>query len=164
MGRLPWGHPEDKEGAPTVATRGQRFLGSYTYQLDEKGRVSLPAAFRREAPDQCFVLVQPYPPALTLYPEAAWSEVEDRFRELRERQPKSRDYLLRMMASAVEVVPDAQGRILIPARLQEAAELKGSVLVVGVIDRIELWNPDRFEEVTRAGAAEWEQYGPQVFR
>jgi len=70
------------EGTPAPTTRGPKFLGSYVYQLDEKGRVSLPAAFRREAPDQRFVLLQAYPPALALYPEAEWCGVEDRLREL----------------------------------------------------------------------------------
>ena len=63
-------------------SRGVKFLGSYTHQIDEKGRVSLPASFRREAADQRFVLVQPYPPALALYPELEWGQVEERLTEL----------------------------------------------------------------------------------
>jgi MraZ protein len=78
-----------------------KFLGSYTYQIDDKGRVSLPAAFRREAPDQRFVLVQAYPPALALYPEAEWAGVEDRLRELLRLQPEARPYVRSVMAGAV---------------------------------------------------------------
>jgi hypothetical protein len=68
--------------------RGVKFLGSYQYQLDEKGRVSLPAAFRREAADQSFVLIQAYPPALSLYPAGEWLEVEERLRDLIKHQPE----------------------------------------------------------------------------
>lgn len=140
------------------------FLGSYTYQLDEKGRVSLPAAFRREAPDRRFVLIQAYPPALALYPEAEWGGVEERLKELVRHQPEARLFVLSVMANAVEVVPDGQGRILIPARLKEAAELDGQALLVGAIDKIEVWNPERFEGAMREGAGRFERFAPQIFR
>src|SRR5690606_31643474 len=129
----------------------------------DKGRVSLPAAFRRDARDQRFVLVQAYPPALALYPEAEWAGVEERLRELLRLQPASRPYVLSVMAGAVEVVPDAQGRILIPQRLQEVASLKGQVLLVGAIDKIEIWNPADFE-VALQGASDFAAYAPQIFR
>lgn len=141
-----------------------KFLGSYTYQIDEKGRVALPAAFRREAPDQRFVLVQAYPPALALYPESEWAGVEERLRELLRHQPEARMYVLSVMAGAVEVVPDSQGRILIPLRLKEAAELDGQALLVGAIDKIEIWRPERFEEALREGAGQFARFAPQIFR
>jgi MraZ protein len=64
----------------------------------------------------------------------------------------------------VEVSPDAQGRILIPSRLQEAANLSGQVLLVGAIDKVELWNPGAFEGAVEGKEAEFERYGPQIFR
>jgi MraZ protein len=151
------------EGASSP-TKGLKFLGSYTYQVDEKGRVSLPAAFRREAPDQRFVLVQAYPPALALYPEAEWSAVEERLRDLVRHQPEARLYVLSVMSNAVEVVPDSQGRILIPARLKEAAELESQALLVGAIDKIEIWKPETFEAVMRDGANKFDRFAPQIFR
>jgi MraZ protein len=141
-----------------------KFLGSYQNQLDAKGRVSLPAAFRREAADQAFVLVQAHAPALTLYPEGAWAEVEERLRELLRHQPEARLWVLRMMSNAVEVVPDAQGRILIPARLKEAAELDSQALLVGAIDKVEIWNPDRFEGAVVEQSGDFERYAAQIFR
>ena len=64
------------------AMRRMKFLGSYTYQLDDKGRVSLPAAFRNVAADQRFVLIQVTAPALSLYPETEWVKVEERLSEM----------------------------------------------------------------------------------
>ncbi|MGH7462947.1 MAG: division/cell wall cluster transcriptional repressor MraZ [Longimicrobiales bacterium] len=144
--------------------RGVKFLGSYHYQLDDKGRVSLPAAFRREAADQSFVLIQAYPPALSLYPEGEWLQVEDRMRDLMKHSPEARTYVLSLMANAVEVVPDSQGRILIPGRLKEAAELGGQVLLVGAIDKVELWNPAHFQTVIQADAQNFAQFAPKIFR
>jgi len=144
--------------------RGVKFLGSYQYQLDDKGRVSLPAAFRREAADQSFVLIQAYPPALSLYPEGEWLQVEERMRDLLKHQPEARLYVLSLMANAVEVVPDSQGRILIPAKLKEAAGLEGQALLVGAIDRVEIWNPSHFQEAMAADAGSFAQFAGKIFR
>lgn len=138
-------------------------LGSYLHQIDEKGRVSLPAAFRREAADRPMVLVQVHPEALTLYPAEAWEEVEARLREVMRLQPGSRTWVLGVTANATEVVPDKQGRILVPQRLMSAVGLEGSALLVGVIDRVEIWSPSRFEEQVNGSAAELERFTHQVF-
>jgi MraZ protein len=138
------------------------FLGSYLHQLDEKGRVALPAAFRRNAGDEGFVLIQGSEPALFLYPQQAWACVEEQLGELMRRQPEARATVLSLTANAVEVVPDKQGRILIPERLQRAARLEGTALIVGVLDKIELWNPELFEGTTREGKAGIEQFVRQI--
>jgi MraZ protein len=145
-------------------SRGVKFLGSYQHQIDEKGRVSLPASFRREAADQRFVLVQPYPPALALYPEVEWSQVEERLTEMVGRDPEARMYVLSAMANAVEVTPDAQGRILIPARLKDAAGLESTVLLVGAINKVELWAPETFTEAVATQSRKFERFTSQLFR
>lgn len=139
------------------------FLGSFRHQIDEKGRLSLPAAFRRDAPESPLVLVQVHPDALTLYPSPTWSEVEERLRELLRRQPEARPYVLGVTANAVEVVPDRQGRILLPQRLMDAVALHGAALLVGVIDRVEIWNPVRFDEVVGAPSADFDRFSSQIF-
>jgi len=144
--------------------RGGKLLGSYVYQIDDKGRVSLPAAFRRDAADQRFVLIQVNAPSLALYPEIEWAQVEERALDLVKHQPESRLFILSMLSNAVEVTPDSQGRILIPARLKEAAQLNGQALLVGAIDKVEIWNPDLFQEALRQDAGTWKQFAPKIFR
>lgn len=138
------------------------FLGSFLHQLDEKGRVALPASFRREREAESFVLLHWQDHALFLYPSRAWGEVEERLRELRRRRPESRAEIAQLTANAVEVVPDKQGRILIPERLKAAARLEGEVLIVGALDRIELWNPKLFEELTAQGRPELTEFVRQI--
>lgn len=138
-------------------------LGSYLHQIDDKGRIALPAAFRRESAERPMVLVQAHAEALTLYPEGAWLEVEARLRELMRRQPKARAYVLGVTANAVEVTPDKQGRILLPQRLLAAAGIDGSALLVGVIDRVEVWNPARFEATVSAPGGDAAGWADQVF-
>ncbi len=139
------------------------FLGSYLHQLDEKGRIALPAAYRRSAGDDGFVLIHALEPALFLYPARTWSGVEERLSELMRRQPEARSSILSLTANAVEVVPDKQGRILIPERLQHAVELSGEALIVGVLDKIEIWNPEVFEGATREAKPGFEQFVRQIF-
>jgi MraZ protein len=131
--------------------------------MDEKGRVSLPSAFRREADGDRFVLLQWRAPALTLFPVASWAATQERLLAFRRSQPEAWGDVLAITSSAVEVSPDKQGRILIPAWLQESAGLDGTVLLVGNIDRVELWHPDEFEKAARAGSGEFKKFSTQIF-
>ncbi|MBT8462922.1 MAG: cell division/cell wall cluster transcriptional repressor MraZ [Gemmatimonadetes bacterium] len=123
------------------------YLGSYLYQVDEKGRITLPAAFRRDSETQSFVLIQAQPDALTLYPDDTWEEVQERLRSLVRTAPRSRHRMLGLTANAVEVIPDKQGRILIPDRLRAAAGIRDEAQVVGAIDKIEIWDPESFSRL-----------------
>jgi MraZ protein len=133
------------------------------HQVDDKGRLSLPAPFRRENAERPLVLVQVHSDALTLYPEPAWSEVEGRLRDLLRLQPDARPYVLGVTANAVEVVPDRQGRILVPQRLLDAAAIGAAALLIGVIDRIEIWDPERFESAVDPREPHFEQFTRQIF-
>jgi len=123
----------------------------------------LPSAFRREAKDDRFVLLQWKPPALTLFPRRAWAQTQERLLTFRRNQPEAWGDVLAITASAVEVAPDKQGRILVPAWLQEVANLDGRVLLVGNIDRVELWNQARFDEAVQTGTGEFEKFSNQIF-
>jgi MraZ protein len=90
-------------------------------------------------------------------------QVEERVRDLLKHQPDARMWVLRMMSSAVEVTPDSQGRILIPARLKEAAQLDAQAMLIGAIDKIEIWNPTMFESAT-VEAEGFAQFAPKIFR
>lgn len=139
------------------------YLGSFQHQIDEKGRLSLPAQFRRENPEQTLVLAHVTADSLTLYPEHTWAEVQDRLREAMRKNPAARPHLLKITANAVEVVPDKQGRILVPARLAEKVGITGPTLIVGAVDRIELFDPERFEATVSAPIPDAEALTQQIF-
>jgi MraZ protein len=131
--------------------------------MDEKGRVSLPAAFRKEAGGERFILVQWEKPYLTLFPEDVWAGVQDRLLEYRRKEPEAWNYVREITANAVEVSPDKQGRILIPAWLQDAASLKGTVVLSGVIDRVEIWDPEGFQRAIQERAEDSQRFRHQIF-
>lgn len=148
---------------PPECTSVSSFLGRFEYQLDDKGRVSLPAAFRRGADESRFVLLQWEEPYLTLFPEAEWMKVQERLLQYRRNQKDAGAHVRRITSSAVEVIPDKQGRILIPSWLQQAAGLDGTVLLIGAIDRVELWNPTSFGQAVPGGSEAFESFAPQIF-
>ena len=158
--------PQQSPLLPTLCHFGYRvngFVGQYEHQMDPKGRVSLPSAFRREAEGDCFVLLQWEPGYLTLFPEEKWQEVQKNLLEFRRSNPRGWNQVRMIIANAVEVTPDKQGRILVPAALQSAAELEGAVLLSGNLDRVELWNPDVYRESVREKAGDLEQFAHRLF-
>jgi MraZ protein len=131
--------------------------------MDEKGRVSLPSAFRREADSDRFVLLQWEPDYLTLFTGSKWVDVQQRLLEFRRGDPQAWNQVRLIVSGAVEVSPDKQGRILVPAPLQAAAGLSGSVLLSGNIDRVELWNPDRYRAIVVDEAADIQKFAHRLF-
>ncbi len=122
-----------------------RFFGTYEHTLDSKGRVILPARFRA-AFEHGGYLSQNLDGCLALWtPEQFDRQMQEK--EERESLSRSDRNQARLWASTThEVEVDRQGRMPIPARLREFAGLHENVLVTGVINRVELWDPTRWEE------------------
>ena len=139
------------------------FLGRYDFQMDEKGRVSLPSAFRKEAEGERFILLQWEKPYLTLFPENVWQDVQARLLEYRRGDRSAWNHVREITSNAVEVSPDKQGRILIPAWLQEAASLEGTVLLSGNIDRVEIWNPEKYRAAVQDREEGFQSFAHQIF-
>ena len=131
--------------------------------MDQKGRVSLPSAFRREADGDRFVLLQWEPRYLTLFPEEKWREVQEKLLAFRRAGSSEWNQVRMIIANAVEVSPDKQGRLLVPANLQTAAGLSGTVLLSGNLDRVELWDPATYREVVQGQAGDLQKFSHQLF-
>jgi len=131
--------------------------------MDEKGRVSLPSAFRHGDGADRFFLLQWEAPYLTLFPEAKWADVEGRLLDYRKGGREAMNQVRMIFSGLVEVSPDKQGRILIPSHLQAAASLSGPVLLLGVSDRIELWDPATYEHSVREQTGDFAQFAHKLF-
>lgn len=126
------------------------FKGSYRYKIDAKGRLPLPPAFRKALASQGSGLVATrLDGCVALYSESEWQRLETQLRRLPVfgRQTKA---LTRHLASqAADCGVDTQGRVLIPPALRGLAGLKREAVVVGALDRIEVWAPDTWAEFLR---------------
>ena len=121
-----------------------RFIGNIEAKTDEKGRVFLPAAFRRvlqKSGDERLMLRQDiHQRCLVLYPESTWCEQLDALRARLNRWSSQEQMWFRQFVAGVdEVTVDGNGRILIPKRYHEAIGLQGEVRFIGMDDTIELW-------------------------
>ena len=128
-------------------------LGTHRYQLDPKGRISLPARFRDAFADGA-VLTLGQDGCLFCFPRAEWTARAAEVRTLPLSNAQSRAYARMFFGKAESVELDAQGRLLVPQRLRVEAGISKDAVVLGVFDRMEIWDRethDRFESAN-AGA------------
>ena len=121
------------------------FLGQYHHSLDSKGRLTIPAKFRAELATG-LVITRGIDRCLAVFPTQEWEALAQKVSDLPMTDRRARIFKRRIFSAASDVVPDKQGRVLIPPRLREYANLEGEVLVAGVNDYIEVWNTDRWDD------------------
>ena len=122
------------------------FLGTHTPKLDDKGRLILPAKFRDELADG-LVITRFQERCLAIWPISSFVDMTKTVRSAASSQQDVRDYQRMIASGASDETPDKQGRITIPPHLRSYAGLDKDCVVVGAIDRVEVWN-----------AIAWEQY------
>lgn len=120
------------------------FIGEFTHKIDGKGRVSVPSKFRLNL-KLGSVITRGLDKCLFLYPKSEWKKLASKLANLPTHKANSRAFARFMLSGAMEVRIDKLGRILIPEYLRKYAGLKKEVVLVGVYNRIEIW--DRFKWV-----------------
>ena len=133
-----------------METTGNSFTGSYSYTLDAKGRVNIPAKMRKSldpSSDSTFVATRSSDACVVLYPATVWKQVEAKLLALNKGKALNRHFTRNFVRHAEALQFDHQGRIALPQGLTEFAGIEKNVEIVGMIDRIELWNPDSLKEI-----------------
>lgn len=121
------------------------FIGEYIHTIDQKRRVSIPAKFRKELNGKA-VITRGLDNCLVVYPVKEWQVVAKKLEELPSGQLNARGVTRILLSGATEVELDVLGRILIPDHLAEYALLKKSVAIIGLSNRIEIWDQIRWSE------------------
>jgi MraZ protein len=128
------------------------FSGKYYYTVDPKGRVMIPAAFREiiaaNYGPKLYLTNAAFDKCLHLYPLEEWGKLQDKVKSLPKMDKAVRFFMRRVIASAVETTIDRQGRVLVPAAHREDSAVNGEVVIVGQIDRLEIWDRARWDEAT----------------
>ncbi|MGZ5288317.1 MAG: division/cell wall cluster transcriptional repressor MraZ [Actinomycetota bacterium] len=119
-------------------------LGTHSYQLDPKGRVSLPARFRAAFVDGCWITVG-QDRCLYVFPRAEWERRSDEVASFPLSDNDGRAYARLFFGASDEVRLDGQGRVTIPQRLRESVGIDKDVVVLGVRDRMEIWDRETYE-------------------
>lgn len=141
------------------------FKGSYTYSVDNKGRVNLPANLRKyvspEA-NETFVITRGFEKCLFVYPQDEWNKLEQHLRSLSSYNPQDRLFMRVLLEYAKESQLDGQARITIPQQLLDYAGIKNEVRIIGVLDKIELWHPKYYEEYLASQSESYESIAARV--
>lgn len=115
--------------------------GEFRHTLDDRSRVAVPVRFRTRLA-QGATLARWLDKCLGLFPHDEWEELAAKLRGLPLTNPNAREFARFMSSGAVDVELDKQGRILVPSYLREYAGLsEGEVIVVGALNRLEIWSP-----------------------
>lgn len=115
------------------------FIGEYTHTIDEKGRMAIPSKFRTDL-QKGAVVTRGIDHSLFLYTMDEWKTLAEKLSQLPISQKNSRAFARLMLAGAMDVKIDSQGRINIPDYLREYASCKKDVVIVGLYNRLEIWD------------------------
>lgn len=128
------------------------FIGEYSHNLDDKGRVAIPVKFRNELKKGA-VVTRGLDNCLFLYTKTEWQELAQKLAALPISQANSRAFARLMLAGAMDVELDKQGRIVLPEYLRSFASLKKGVVLAGLYNRLELWDEEiwkKYKELTES--------------
>lgn len=121
------------------------FIGEYNHTIDIKGRLILPVKFR-ESLGATFIATKGLDDCLFVYTIAEWAILEAKLRQLPMAKPEARAFVRFFFSGAAEVDCDKQGRVLLPGNLREYAKLDKDVVVIGVSNRVEIWDKQCWDE------------------
>ena len=125
------------------------FYGEYDNGIDPKGRLYVPAAFRKMLPEEAedtFVVTRGFDGCLAVYGLDDWKRVKDDLRRLSPLKKSDRQFVRAIVSQAAEAKVDRQGRIAIPRKLLDKANIRDRATVIGNLDKFELWNPELYEQ------------------
>lgn len=138
------------------------FLGTHTPKIDEKGRFFLPAKFRDELADG-LVITRAQDRCLAIYPQATFIEMTKSISAAPTSVKQVRDFQRMLAAGASDETPDKQGRVTIPSQLRSYAGLTKDCVVVGAINRVEVWDRAAWEEYSTEQESAFAEMNEEVF-
>jgi len=121
------------------------FIGEFHHTIDQKGRLFIPVKFRQKL-SRGAVVTRGLDNCLFLYPVEEWKKLADKLVKLPISKANTRAFSRLMLAGAMNVQIDKQGRIILPDYLRKYASLKKKVVIAGLFNRLEIWDEESWEK------------------
>lgn len=121
------------------------FIGEYNHTIDPKKRLAMPSRFRGELGSKV-VVTRGLDDCLFVYPMKVWEEIAAKLGTMPVGEAGTRSFTRMMLAGAVDVDLDSQGRVLVPDYLKSYAGLRKDTVIVGLYNRLEIWSEDRWKK------------------
>ncbi|MBA2465438.1 MAG: division/cell wall cluster transcriptional repressor MraZ [Nocardioidaceae bacterium] len=138
------------------------FFGTYTPRLDDKGRIILPAKFRDELAEG-LVVTRGQEHCLYVWSLAEFGKITERLVEVPVTNKAARDYVRMFFAGASDETPDKQGRVTIPPMLRDYASLSKDCIVIGAMNRVEIWDSAAWQTYSEAQEPAFADLSEDVF-
>ncbi len=141
------------------------FRGHFTYSIDSKGRISIPAKLRRHVSPEAndtFIMTRGTATCIDIYPLDEWQKFEERLLKLDSFKPDEAKFIRMISQYASDDTFDSQSRILIPQSLIKFAQIEKDVLILGALQKIEVWSPKVYEEYINQTDETYEQIAAKV--
>jgi MraZ protein len=139
------------------------FLGEYTHTIDDKGRLTIPAKFRGDMASG-LVVTRGFDQNLMVFPLSGWQDLAERILSRPMTDESVRTFRRRVFSGAVDLTPDRQGRIVLPAYLRNFAVIDGEVVVAGMYNYLEVWSVSYWQALRESvenssDSARWDDLG-----
>jgi MraZ protein len=137
------------------------FVGTFEHTIDDKGRLTLPAKWRSELAGGVFI-TRGADKCLYILPRVKFESIAGEIDGQGMERADARAWSRHIAGMATDADPDKQGRVIIPTNLREFAGLDNDVVVVGVLSRIEVWDPRRYKEAEDKVQADVENVAERI--
>lgn len=142
------------------------WYGEYYHTIDDKDRFVLPSKFRdkiKTFPEKKFYITRGLDSCLFLFHKTEWDKLEERLRSLSFTKQQSRNFNRLYFSGANEIDIDAQGRIILPSHLKDFAKIKKEIVIIGVADRIEIWDKASWDNFYGDNSKKFEEAAESLF-
>ena len=141
------------------------FYGEYRHSIDRKGRLIMPSKFReacKEYSVERFFLTRGLDHCIFMFAEDEWRLQEQKFKGMSFTKQETRKFNRLFFSGAADVIPDKQGRFIMPPYLKDYAQIKRDTIIIGVSNRIEIWDIKLWEEFYNSTSGSFEQISENI--
>ena len=129
------------------------FTGQYSFNIDSKNRINIPAPLRKQFSNKdkkTFVITRGIDSCAWIYPITEWKKIQNELQQLSSLSKTNRIFLRNHLRHANILKYDSQGRFVLPQSLIEYASIKKDITIIGVLNKIEIWNTKLLNEIDKS--------------
>jgi MraZ protein len=143
------------------------FTGTYYYTLDPKGRIIIPSPLRevlfaKYGSSKIYITNASFDKCLHIYPETEWGLLEEKVKGKPMTDKALQYFMRRVFSAAVPCEMDKNGRVMVPYELRQNAGIENDIVIVGLMDRLELWDKQRWDDVTNPDKVDVEAFARKL--
>lgn len=141
------------------------FYGEYQHSIDRKARLILPSKFRDVAKEygiERFFMTRGLDKCIFMFSDQEWRAQEQKFKNMPFTKQETRSFNRIFFSGAVDIVPDKQGRFIIPQYLKDYAAIKRETIIIGIANRIEIWEKATWEQYYANSSGTFEQIAENI--